>query len=46
MAPDRTDVEKDGFVLFASLRKGSLSPFPPVDGLARGAAQIRACRLA
>jgi hypothetical protein len=42
MTPNRANVQKDGFVLGASLRKGLISPLPPVDGLARSTAQIRA----
>jgi hypothetical protein len=42
VTPDRPDVQKDGFVLLASLREGLVSPLLPVDRLARGTAQISA----
>ena len=42
VAPDRADIEEDRFVFGLGAGEGGVAPFVPVDGLARGRAQIGA----
>ena len=42
VAPDRADVEEDGFVLGFGTGESGVAPFVPVDGLVCGGTQIRA----
>src|SRR6266478_5624568 len=42
VAPDGTDVEKDGLILGFGAGKGGVSPFVPIDGLAGGGTQVGA----
>ena len=42
VAPDRADIEQDGFVLGAGAGEGFFAPLVPGDGLVRGRAQVGA----
>jgi len=45
VAPDRANIEQDGFVFALRRRKGFLAPFVPLDGLVHGGAKIGGRRL-
>jgi hypothetical protein len=40
VAPDGTNVEKDGFVFGFGASERGVAPFVPVDGLVRGGTQV------